>query len=405
MATKELQAIVDAHASARHEGRSAALVTVVRTSGSTYRRPGARMLVLSDRDGGGVSSVGADFLGSISGGCLEDDARDHARETMATGKPVLVRYDTTAEGDAVFGSGLGCQGVVEVLIEPLTDAPVRANPEHPADPVACIAWSLRHRRASVLASVIAAELPEDGVAAQRGDFLWLAEGGTPMTAIADPGLARLLADDAARALQRGRGGSHEYTLDDGRRIEAFIDVILPPRSLLICGAGYDAVPLARLGKELGWRVRVVDGRKAYTVPERFPGVDELVHCPPPQFAARIPIEPGEAAMVMTHNFLHDREILRALLASEAGYIGVLGPRKRTDRLLEELAADGGKSQRILGARSLRRLHGPAGLDIGAEAPEQIALAIVAEIEAVSARRRGGVLKRRKAPLHVDQSRY
>ena len=105
-------------------------------------------------------------------------------------------------------------------------------------------------------------------------------------------------------------------------------------------------------------------------------------------------------MVMTHNFLHDRVVLRALLDSEALYIGVLGPRRRTDRLLEELAAEGGKGQRMLGARSLRRLHGPAGLDIGAEAPEQIALAIIAEIEAVSARRRGGVLKRRKAPLHV-----
>ena len=104
-------------------------------------------------------------------------------------------------------------------------------------------------------------------------------------------------------------------------------------------------------------------------------------------------------MVMTHNFLHDREVLRALLGSEAAYIGVLGPRKRTDRLLEELAVDGGKGGRMLGARSLRRLHGPAGLDIGAEAPEQIALAIIAEIEAVSARRRGGVLKQRKAPLH------
>ncbi len=401
MATKELQAIVDAHARARREDRAAALVTVVRTSGSTYRRPGARMLVLADRDGGGLSSVGADFLGSISGGCLEDDARDHARETMTTGRAMVVRYDTTAESDVVFGSGLGCQGVVEVLIEPLTGAAGAADADRPADPVTCIAWSLRHRRASALASVVAVEPPGegDGAPVQTGDFLWLAENGEPVTGITEPEWAERLAEDARHALSRGRSQAQEYPLADGRRVEVFIDVIVPPRSLLICGAGYDAVPLARLAKELGWRVRVVDGRKAYTVPERFPGVDELVHCPPPQFAATIPVEPGEAAMVMTHNFGHDREVLRALLASEAGYIGVLGPRKRTDRLLEELAADGGKGHAMLGVRSLRRLHGPAGLDIGAEAPEQIALAIVAEIEAVSARRRGGVLKRRKAPLH------
>ena len=323
MATKELQAIVDAHARARREGRAAALVTVVRTSGSTYRRPGARMLVLADA-GGGVSSVGADFLGSISGGCLEDDARDHARETMATGRALLVRYDTTAEGDVLHGSGLGCQGVVEVLIEPLTMNP-GSDPDRPSDPVGCIAWSLRHRRASALASVVATDPPDPGASARPGDFLWLAEDGAPVTALAEPELAGRLAEDARTALRQGRGGAREHTLADGRRAQVFVDVIVPPRSLLICGAGYDAVPLARLGKELGWRVRVVDGRKAYAVPERFPGVDELVHCPPPQFAARIPVEPGESAMVMTHNFLHDREVLRALLESEAAYIGVLGP--------------------------------------------------------------------------------
>ena len=404
MATKELQAIVDAWGRARRDGCPAALVTVTRTSGSTYRRAGARMLVLAAPDGE-VSSVGADFLGSISGGCLEDDARDRAREAIATDRAATARYDTTAEGDVLYGSGLGCQGVVEVLIEPLPAEGARApgaDAARPADPVACIAWSLRERRAGVLASVVAAEGPGEGVTARAGDFLWLAEGGEPVTAIAEPELAVLVAADAQNALTRGRTTTREYALPGGRRVEVFIDVIRPPRSLLICGAGYDAVPLARLGKELGWRVRVVDGRKAYAVPERFPGVDELVHCPPPQFAARVAVEPGEAAMVMTHNFLHDREMLRALLGSHAGYIGVLGPQKRTARLLEELAAeDGGRAARtILSARSLRRLHGPAGLDIGAEAPEQIALAIVAEIEAVSARRKGGVLKRRKGALHV-----
>ena len=169
-----------------------------------------------------------------------------------------------------------------------------------------------------------------------------------------------------------------------------------PRSLLICGAGQDAVPLARLGKELGWRVRVVDGRRAYATRARFPDVDELTVCPPREFADRLAVEPGEAVVLMTHHYLHDKEFLRASLASAAGYIGVLGPRRRTERLLAEMPDLPGAS---LGKRSLARIHGPAGLDIGAEAPEQIALAIVAEIEAVAACRHGGVLKRRRAPLH------
>jgi xanthine/CO dehydrogenase XdhC/CoxF family maturation factor len=399
VATKELQSIAEAHARARHEGRAAALVTVVRTSGSTYRRPGARMLVVADAHGG-CSSVGADFLGSISGGCLEDDAREHAREAMRTGEARLVRYDTTAEGDILFGSGLGCQGVVEVLVEPLPDGTLDPDAGRPADPVGCIAWSLRQRRVSALASILAVEPAGSGVApARAGEFLWLAEDCAPLIAVGHPEIAARVTEDARTALDAGRAADHEHTLANGTRFRVFVDVIVPPRSLLICGAGYDAIPLARLGKELGWRVRVVDGRKAYVVPERFPGVDELVHCPPPQFAARIPVERGEAVMLMTHNFLHDREVLRALLRSEAAYIGVLGPRKRTDRLLEELATEGVKDDPIFSRKSLRRLHGPAGLDIGAEAPEQIALAIIAEIEAVSARRRGGVLKRRKAPLH------
>ena len=178
-------------------------------------------------------------------------------------------------------------------------------------------------------------------------------------------------------------------------------MIRPPRAVLICGAGHDAVPVARLGKELGWRVRVADGRRAYLAPARFPGVDALIHCPPAAFAERVPVEPGESAVLMTHNYLHDRAILGALLASEASYIGVLGPRRRTDRLLSELAAELGESSPFLGKASLRRLHGPAGLDIGAESPEQIALAIVAEIEAVGARRGGGLLKHRHEPLHTS----
>ncbi len=400
MAHKELRAIVEAYAHADARGLSAALVTVVKTSGSTYRRPGARMLVLPPaEDGGRAGSVGADFLGSISGGCLEDDARAHALETIATGRAAIVRYDTTAEGDILFGTGLGCQGVVHILIQPLNVSTGTVNP------VDCIRHALETRRPGALATVIAAEPSAAGVGPAVGDTLWLAsvdESAGSIHRLESDELADAITADA-RAVLRDEAdpGLREYPATArASRVEVFLDMVRPPRSLLICGAGYDAVPVARLSKELGWRIRVVDGRRAYLAPERFPGVDELIHCPPTAFGERIPIEPGESAVVMTHNYLHDRAVLGALLASEADYIGVLGPRRRTDQLLAEIAAGSGADSPFLGKASLRRLHGPAGLDIGAESPEQIALAIVAEIEAVSARRGGGLLKHRLAPLHA-----
>ncbi len=382
-APKELLEIVAARTAWR--GQPAALVTVVKTSGSSYRKPGARMLV----DAAGRS------VGSISGGCLEDDAREHAAAAIASGVPALVRYDTTADGDIVFGSGLGCQGIVHVLIEPL---PV---PGAATDPLARVAQALTDRRAGSLASVFAVDPPDAGP--PLGGFLWLDDDSPPTAGtLADAALAADVARDAREILRRGRPAVRAYTLANGARVEVFIDVIRPPRSLLICGAGDDARPLARLGQELGWRVRVIDGRRAYATRERFPGVDEVAVCPAATFDARAWVEPDEAVVLMTHNYLHDKNLLGAVLESTAGYIGVLGPRRRTERLLAELARL--TKRGAFGRRLLRRVHGPAGLDIGAESPEQIALAIVAEIEAVSAGRRGGILRGRRAPLHETPRR-
>ena len=385
MATKELQGIIEAREQARAQDRAVALVTVFKTTGSTYRRPGARMLVLPTTGAPATETVGADGLGSISGGCLEDDARERGRETLATGQAVSVVYDTTAEADILFGSGVGCQGVVHALVQPL---PL----DDSADPLACLARALRGRCAGAMATVCASDDPSQ---AALGQFLWLDEGGQASGTLTGS-MFTAVAADAEVILKSGCAALRVYSLPGGGRVEVFIDAVRPPRSLLICGAGQDAVPLARLGKDLGWRVRVVDGRRAYVTRERFPAVDELTVCPPREFSQRLSVEPGEAVVLMTHNYLHDKEFLRAVLASNAAYIGILGPRRRTERLLSELTDLPGP---ILGKRSLARVHGPAGLDIGAEAPEQIALAIVAEIEAVFARRQGGVLKRRRAPLH------
>ena len=381
MATKELQAIVRAGEQACERGHPAALVTVFKTSGSTYRQSGARRLVVASADEE-VDAIGAVGLGSISGGCLEDDVRERALEAVRTGCAVSVCYDTTAEADLLLGTGLGCRGIVHVLVQPLM-------PNRSASPLGYLARALRERRGGALITVCAAD---ESASVEPGQFSWLDETGSFAGTLTDPSLLTEASKDARTALKTGRSALRTYHDLAGRCVEVFIDAIYPPRSLLICGAGEDAVPLARLGKELGWCVRVVDGRRAYATRERFPEVDELVVCPPQKFAARLPVRRGEAVVLMTHNYRHDLGFLRPVLASSAAYIGVLGPRSRTERLLSDLSASPGR-------HGLTRVHGPAGLDIGAEAPEQIALAIVAEIQAVAARRPGGRLKFRNAPLH------
>ncbi len=385
MATKELQAIIQAQGRAREKDRSAALVTVYKTSGSTYRRPGARMLVLADAGGQGPERVDPRGLGSISGGCLEDDVRERAHETMRTGRATAVCYDTTAEADIIFGSGVGCQGIVHVVIQPLLSAAV--------DPLIHLARALQDRRVGVLATVCAGD---GSSSACVGQFLWLDGAGEAVGTLTDPALAEVTASAARDVLQTRRSVLHVVLDQGGSPWEIFFDAIRPPRSLLICGAGEDAAPLARLGKELGWRVRVVDARRAYATRERFPGVDELVVCPPHALGRHLGVEPGEAVVLMTHNFSHDLEFLRVVLASPAAYIGILGPSRRTERLLADVGERRGSS---LDERGSARIHGPVGLDIGAEDPEQIALAIVAEIVAVAADRPGGILKLRRAPLH------
>jgi xanthine/CO dehydrogenase XdhC/CoxF family maturation factor len=321
-------------------------------------------------------------VGSISGGCLEDDARERALEVIASGQPALVRYDTTADGDIIFGSGLGCQGTVEVFIQPL-----------PPDLVSCIARTLNERQPGALALVVA------GAPELQGKFLCLWEDKQSAGDLPDPELASRIAKDARKCLRTGKSSVRTYAIPGEREAQVFIDAIRPAKSLLICGAGHDAAPLAQLAKQMGWRVRVADPRPAYATRARFPDADEVTSCPNAEFAGRIPIEPGEAAVVMTHHFLHDAAILRALLASPAAYIGVLGPMKRTARLLKEIGSQPDLPAGLLGPKSLARMRGPAGLDIGAEAPEQIALAIVAEIEAALSGRPGGPLKRRRGPLH------
>jgi xanthine dehydrogenase accessory factor len=409
VAAKEVQEIIDAHKAAVSSGEAAALVTVVKTEGSTYRRAGARMWI-----GSGGRSVG-----SISGGCLEDDVRDRAQEVIANGKPALIQYDTTAEGDILWGSGVGCQGVVHVLVEPLAGH-TEADPltKSCASALNCVAEGLRTRQPAVLATVFRVE---NSAHAYPGEFLWrmetfpvdgnVAEDQAKVrfcSRIADSALGETVLRIAREVLRKGVARVQACVLPKGGRAEIFFDLIRPPQALLIVGAGHDAVPLAHLAGELGWRVRIADRRRAYAIRERFPTAQEVIHCKADEIGGdRLPIETGEAIVVMTHNYLEDVAILRAVLPTPAGYIGLLGPARRKGLLLRDLALAARDETGTAAAvavswtspGSLRRVHGPAGLDIGAETAEQIALSILAEIEAYATRRQGGSLKCRRRPLH------
>ena len=366
---KELADIVAAWETICADGGEAVLATVVQVAGSTYRRPGARMLLTPE----------GRLAGSVSGGCLEGELVKKARWHTRTG-PALVTYDSMdADDDVVWGFGLGCNGVVRVLLE-------RVTPTSPG-PLDLLRVCLRERRAGVSATVI-------GGAAPAGQRLLLLPDGTAHSTLADAGLDAAVREDARRVLAASQSRTETYALPGGAT-EVFLEAVLPPLPLIIFGAGHDVAPLVRLAGEIGRHVTVVDVRAMRARPERFPQADRVLACAPHEIAAQVTLDARTAAVVMTHNYSDDRRVLEVLLRSPVGYIGQLGPRVRTERLLAEIGDDGLE----IGAAQRARLHGPVGLDIGADSPEEIALSVLAEIQAVQAGRSGGSLRERRTPLH------
>ncbi len=377
---RELRDITSALAALRGRKDQGALATVVRVRGSTYRREGARLLIHPD----GTTT------GSISGGCLEGDAAEVAREVIRTGQPRLVTYDLMSDDETVWGLGLGCNGIIDVFIESVSAAPSADT----VDLVTLFRDAVEHRRTATLATVVAA--PPGGPA--LGARLVVSEQGDIRGSLGDAGLdARVLA--AARA-QAGIGEASTVPVEMAAgRGEVFIEVIAPPPPLLVCGAGHDAIPLVRMAHELGWWVIVTDRRPAYATRERFPDADEVIVAEDQEISERVRIDRQTFAVVMTHNYLHDLAILRGLLGTPARYVGLLGPRARTDKLIAELESAGTR----LGDAHRARLFGPVGLDVGAESPEEIALSILTEILAVKSGRPVASLRDRRGPIHTPVS--
>lgn len=368
----ELQRLFLAYDQHRATQRPCALATVVEVIGSAYRRPGARMLVTED----------GELTGAISGGCLEGDARQRARRAMLKGEPALVTYDTRDEDDPRHGLGPGCQGVVRILLEPLDFAA-------PDNPMELLRDFARHPEPAVLATVF--ETDASGLKAAVGQRLLLsATGAVRGTAL----LAAPLAGVASTTLARGLSQVLDIETDAGP-VRALLEVLRPPLRLVVYGAGNDAQPLVHLAASLGWHITVVDGRPNLATTTRFPEAAEVRIVPVRELETATP-DPLAYHILLSHNYAYDLAALQTLLGSPAPYIGLLGPRLKAQRLLDELDT----APVALVAQLHERLRSPIGLDLGSETPEEIALAIVAEIQAHRSGRQGRPLKERAGTVHV-----
>lgn len=356
----------------RSRGEVAALATVMRVVGSAYRRAGARMLLASD----------GTRVGLVSGGCLEADLMERAQPVLATGRAITVTYDASSDEDLIFGLGLGCNGMVEVLIERVPERPSGGHLD-------LISRCLGERRKLALATVFRAAGPVP-LAAR----CWQMAGEPISGQFSGGSIAAEIAPHIDAVLHSGRN-RNVMIASMGGPLELLVESVRPFPGLWILGAGLDARPVARLAVDLGFEVSVADHREAFARREYFPGASHVVVCDPDRLAETVDPDDGGIVLVMSHSYANDLAYLRALLMRPLDYLGLLGPRQRSERILAELAKEGIEPSHDV----LSRLHAPVGLDIGAETPEEIALSILSEIRAELTGRNGGRLRDRNAPIH------
>ncbi len=371
---KELREIVKAYDAAVQQGKKTALAAVVHLDGSSYRRPGARMLVSDE----------GELTGAISGGCLEGDALRKAMFALSQQQSKLVTYDTSDEDDMTIGIQLGCAGVIQVLFEPI-------NPNQTANPIQLLRKALAIRQHAVLVTLFDLS---DKKNFQPGTCMLLESDGHLSGSQPFPALQEELVQEMNLVLQSGKSVFRQFT-GEGWSITAFIEYLQPPVSLVVVGAGNDAIPMMQFADTLGWDVRVVDGRNTHARPERFASACQVLVSKPEQVLEQLPMDERTVFVMMTHNYNYDLAMLRALLPTRTPYIGMLGPRKKLERMLDELRSGGME----VAASMLEKVYGPAGLEIGAETPEEIALSIIAEIQGVLTGNSGGQLKSKTGVIH------
>jgi xanthine dehydrogenase accessory factor len=368
---KEINDIIQTFEQAEREGKKSALATVVHVEGSSYRRPGARMLVTDD----------GQLTGAISGGCLEGDALRKALYAINQQQNKLVTYDTTHEDDLQFGVQLGCNGIVHILFEPIDSRAAY-------HPIRLLKELSGERRDTVLVTLFCMDRSRE----QPGTSLLYMDG------VVETNLAHAMQvpviGDVKEAFSQRRSCFREYTFDN-LSYTAFIEFVPPAPALVIAGAGNDVLPLVDIVSMLGWHTTVVDGRPRYATSRRFAKANKVLVSRPERVLEQLPTDAQTLFLLMTHNYNYDLALLRELMRKSYPYIGILGPRKKLDRMLRDLQEEG----LMPGEEQLASIYSPVGLDIGAETAQEIAISIVAEIKAVLSGRAGGALKDKREAIH------
>ncbi|MEO9485735.1 MAG: XdhC/CoxI family protein [Ekhidna sp.] len=371
---REVEAIITAYEKARAENLGCVLATVVHVEGSSYRRAGARMLV--DEDGL--------MTGAISGGCLEGDALRKALHALHQHKNKLVTYDTSDESDAAIGAQLGCNGVIQVLFEPI-------DFQQNDNPIELLKKANTENESMVIGTYFHLDKTKE-------------QGGTTF-----------LIDQSLNISGRGKGFDfHNHVLDDcqtafndqtslfreylfkDQKQYLFLEVFTPPPTLVLVGAGNDAQLLAQMAQVLGWSIVVSDGRPTHANGSRFASSCQVIVSKPEEILDEVQVTNRTVFVLMTHNYRYDLAVLKVLIEKkEIPYIGILGPKKKYERMLNDMKEKG----IALTDEQLATIHAPVGLEIGAETPAEIGLSILSEIQSVLTDTEGGRLKEKDGPIH------
>jgi xanthine dehydrogenase accessory factor len=367
---KELIQLVAGYEQAKAKGQAMALATVVQVDGSAYRRPGARMLVTQE----------GRLTGAISGGCLEGDALRKAQTVIFQQKPMLVTYDTTDEDDQKFGIGLGCNGIIHLLIEPID----LNQADHPIE---LIRQALAKRELALLVTIFSLKTAQS----EQVGTIYLRQGNQEFGSFQKiPSDYRAAITQEVNSFEESKNRIHCYP--ELGELSVFFELIPPPVRILLFGAGNDALPVAQLAEILGYELHLIDGRKALANPTRFPSASKIIQGPADEVVAQLETDLHTVALLMTHNFDYELRVLEELTTRMLPYIGILGPKRKTDKLIHRLEEKGIRVFRDA-------LYAPIGLDLGAETSEEIALSIFAEIAAVLRKKPAGSLRDKQGPIH------
>lgn len=367
---KEIKTILENLELASKKGIKTALATVVNVHGSSYRRVGARMLIRED----------GYWFGSVSGGCLEGDVIEKAKTVLKNNQTELFKYDTRQNAKNSFGMGYGCNGLLEILIEPIENNEANA------------AYSLLREIANYpnLQGLSTVFFSENEKAAHIG----ARHHSNGRSYIMHEELDKQIRKDLQEAVKSGEAKSKTYKID-GNKVKVLHEVFEPNINILIYGAVFHVVPFLRITNELGYNVHVTDSFEPIQPIWNFPNADEINLIDQEKSDHLIKTTPNLAIVFLTHNFFYIKEELPKVLKSDAPYVGILGSRKKTEKILREAEVNDEKYTH----EELAKIHYPIGLDIGANTPEEIALSIIAEVRAFYAQRTGKPLKVFEGYIH------